>query len=108
MRQMTQFIWIAHHVHRPDDIILNLERRRLYRTFRCVDDHTRQTIDQCKPSGEVFAPPLTRARTRDVNEKMRGALSALDYLMRRPNLAAAIGHDTNVAGKHLHQCIDIA
>jgi len=42
---MPQLVWIAHHVQRPNDVALILERRRLHRSLGRVPDDTGQAVD---------------------------------------------------------------
>lgn len=61
-----------------------------------------------KEHREVFAPPLTGARTRGVNQELRHVISALNDLERRTNFSATVRHDADVAGEQMCQRIEIA
>src|SRR5438128_611445 len=88
--QMPQLVWIAHHVQRPNDVALNLERGSLHRSLGSVDDDTGQAVDRRKAHREVVAPPRTCAFARGLNQEPRRAIAAVDHLQRRPHLAAAV------------------
>src|SRR6516162_11742852 len=105
-RQVQQLFRIANHVERPNHAILNLERRSLHRSLRCVDDETGQTVDGRKAQREVLAPPRTWAFPHSVNQELRHPISAVDHVQRRTHLAATVGHDAHVACEQLRYCIE--
>jgi hypothetical protein len=62
---MPQLVRIAHDVHRPNHVPLDLECGRLHRSLRCIDDDTGQAIDHGKAHRKVVAPPRAGTLTRD-------------------------------------------
>jgi hypothetical protein len=104
---MPQLVRIAHDVQRPNDVALNLERRRLYGPPGCVHDDTGQAIYGCNAHREVRAPPGIWPFARGVNQEPRHAVGAVDHLLRGPHLAATVRHDARVAREELRQSIEI-
>jgi hypothetical protein len=45
---------------------------------------------------------------RGINQESRRAIGAIDHVLRRPDLAAAVRHNPHVARESLRQCIEIA
>src|ERR671911_2715029 len=104
---MPQLVRIAHYIQRPNDVALELERRGLHRSIRCVHNDTGQAVDGRKTHREVVSPPLTWVLARDPYQEPRYAIGAVDHLQRRSDLATAVRHDANIAREQLRQCIEV-
>ena len=71
---MPQLVRIAHHVQRPNQVALNLERCSLHGSLGCVHDNTRQAVDGREAQCEVVTPPCAWTSASSVNQERREAL----------------------------------
>ena len=105
LMQMSQLVWVPHHIDRDDLFVPDFERGGLKLAIGFQGDETRQAVD--KPGMNQFRS-IGPETSRQIFVKLDDGLEAEDRLRGCRTLAAAVGMDTDIGCQHRTQSLHIA